>query len=694
MFNYGSIEQWGFMKKKIIYFILAVLTGVIAFFIGYEFLSTPIHGTIESFYNRLLSSESIFFFPVYVKLVITFILITLILFLYKNSLVLKKEIQYKQQLERDALEKEERLEKALALSKATLEATADGILVVDKNRRIVGYNQKLKAMWKVPDRVLAPGNDEEAAKFVVNQVKDPEEFVKNLELFYNLEPGKEVIGIVEFKDGRIFERYTMPQVYNNEIIGRVFSFRDVTQRKEMEQQLIYQATHDALSSLPNRIILHDRINQAIKFSQRMKTVGAVLFFDLDRFKLVNDGLGHDIGDILLQAVARRLEHCVRENDTVARLGGDEFVILLNALTDEEQAIPIAIKCLKAMEEPFVIDKHTLSVTSSIGISFLPRDGKTPVALLKNADSAMYYAKNEGRNNYKIYSKKMSIYSKKQLKLTNELHEAVNKNALSLYYQPLVDLKDGTIIGAEALLRWEHPVLGFISPQDFIPVAEDTGLIDSIGEWVLRTACLQNKTWQKQGLSPITVAVNLSGRQFKQIHIPELVGKILNETKLDPQYLDLELTESVIMENTQAFLTYMHELKEMGVNLVIDDFGTGYSSLSYLKRFPVDILKIDLSFIAGVPGSRDDAAIVRAILAMAKQLNMSVVAEGIENNNQLSFLRDNFCQKGQGFLFSQAIPANDFSKLLKKNNFKNYFENVDNNRISLVQQENQLHSNPL
>lgn len=676
----------GFMKKIAKHSLFFIFGALILLSLGYIASETTLFTQLQNDYALLDAYSAPPLFPLYARILIVILLVISIIFLYRNRIILKQEIAHRKQVEKEAREKGESLEKSLALSKATLEATADGILVVDANRQFAGHNNKFAEMWRVPPDILLPGNDEKAVGHILSQLKDPQGFIESLERLYNAEPDAEHLDEILFKDGRIFERYTRPQMQGDEIIGRVFSFRDVTQRKEMEQQLMHQATHDALTSLPNRIILHDRINQAIKFSQRSKGVGAILFFDLDRFKLVNDGLGHDIGDILLQAVARRLEHCVRENDTVARLGGDEFVILLNSLANEEQAIPIAAKCLKVMEEPFVIDKHTLSITSSIGISYLPKDGKTPVALLKNADSAMYHAKNEGRNNFKIYSKEMSVYNKKQLKLTNELHEAVIKNALSLYYQPLVDLKNGKIIGAEALLRWEHPVLGFISPADFIPVAEDTGLIDGIGEWVLRTACLQNKAWQKQGLPPITMAVNLSGRQFKQTHIPELVGKILEETKLEPQYLDLELTESVIMENTQAFLACMHELKDMGLNLVIDDFGTGYSSLSYLKRFPVDILKIDLSFVAGIPGSRDDTAIVRAILAMAKQLNMSVVAEGVENNSQLSFLRDNLCQKGQGFLFSKALPAKEFTSLLKKNDFQKLFKPVDKKRISLVQEQ--------
>lgn len=656
------------MQKIKKYYSFFILGGVIIAILFCLLIFTNIGETFRSLYISLSEVASVPIFPFYVRLSVFLIALMLIFFLYRTSKNLKKEIQERQRAEQDALEKGKNLETSLALSKATLEATADGILVVDRNRRIVGYNKRLAEMWNVPAKILRPGNDEEAVGFVLRQLKDPAAFIKSLEDLYNAAPEKEHLDELEFKDGRIYERYTRPQMEGNDIIGRVFSFRDVTQRKKMEEQLLYQATHDSLTLLPNRIILIDRISQAIAHVKRTSELGAVLFFDLDLFKLVNDSLGHDIGDILLQAVAKRLQHCIRGNDTVARLGGDEFVMLLTSLGDPKNAIAIAAKSLKALEEPFVIDKHTLSITASVGISFLIKDGTTPIELLKNADSAMYYAKAGGRNNYRVYAKKMGAYTKKQLELTNELHDAVKNNDLTLCYQPLVDIKTSEIVGAEALLRWNHPKLGFISPQDFIPVAEDTGLILVIGEWALYTACLQNKIWQSEGLPHIKIAINLSGQQFKQRNIPDLIEKTLKKTRLEPKYLDVELTESVIMDNTQSYLKYMLDLKKMGVNLVIDDFGTGYSSLSYLKRFPVNTLKIDLSFIAGLPNNSDDVAIVRAILAMSKHLNMNVVAEGIETQEQLDFLRDNGCQMGQGFLFSKAVPAEELSELLKKNNF--------------------------
>lgn len=636
---------------------------VLFLYIPFEVMQNFLYeNNILSFYQPIL--------PLYIRMLIIILTGFLLIFMYRNSIMLKKEINRRQEVERESLEKGNRLEEALALSRATLDATADGILVVDRKRRIVGHNERIVKMWKTTSKVLRPGNDEEAVQHVLKQLKDPAKFLASLERLYNADPGKEIKDEIEFKDGRIFERYTRPQIRDNEIIGRVFSFRDITQRKAMEEQLLEQATHDALTLLPNRIILQDRIQQELRYSKRSNKMATILFFDLDGFKFINDSLGHDFGDILLQSVARRLERCVREQDTVARWGGDEFVILLTSLSQEGEIIPIVRKCLEAVEKPFIIEKHTVNITSSVGITILPKNGVTVGTLLKNADSAMYEAKSSGRNSYKFYSSEMNKNTENKLELINDLHEALESNQLKLHYQPIIDFQTGSIVGAEALLRWYHPKRGVISPQEFIPLAEETGLILPIGEWVLRNACLQNVSWQQEKLQPISISINLSGQQFRQRDIRVLVENILKDTRMEAKYLDLELTESVIMENSQIYLNYMLELKELGVDLVIDDFGTGYSSLSYLKLFPVDKIKIDKSFVSGLPNDIDDAAIVRAILAMAKQLNLGVVAEGVETIEQFSFLRNHGCDTCQGFLFSKALTPPEFSEMLKKNTFKN------------------------
>jgi diguanylate cyclase (GGDEF)-like protein len=657
------------MKKNI----KATITNLIAFFL---LESVTFNEIVNAQPMGVTQQTEIYNQHMIINITFIIIILFIVILSYINNRNLKKEIIHRKEAEIKATANEANLERSLALSKATLEATADGILVVDKDRHIVGYNKRFATMWNIPEDVLSSGNDEEAARYVINQVKDPQEFVKNLERFYNLEPGSEVIGLVEFKDGRTFERYTMPQMRGDEVIGRVFSFRDVTKRKEMEDELIYQATHDTLTALPNRVILLDRINQAIGYAKRSRKLAAVLFFDLDRFKMVNDSLGHDMGDVLLQSVGKRLEASLRENDTVARWGGDEFVILLTSLSKVEDIEPIVKKCLSELEDAFSVDQHTLSITTSVGISVYPQDGDNATTLLKNADSAMYSAKSEGRNIYKFYTSDMNARTQEQLELSTALHEAIEKNEFELHYQPLVELKEGQIVGAEALIRWKHPIRGYIPPTEFIPLAEESGLIVTIGEWVLRTAIEQTKAWQEAGLSPIYMSVNLSGQQFKQRNISQLVTDILEQHQLDPEFLAVELTESVIMENTQAYLNVMQNLKKIGVGLVIDDFGTGYSSLSYLKRFPVDTIKIDRSFVTDLPKDQDDSAIVRAILAMAKQLNLKVVAEGIETEEHLNYLRQRGCNIGQGYLFSKAVPNKEFGAFLKKNPFKKYFQNLN------------------
>ncbi len=566
------------------------------------------------------------------------------------------------------LQQSEKIEAQLeaSLLQATLESTADGILVVNREGKIVTYNQKFRKMWRIPPGVIKSGNDDEAVHHVLKQLKDPEGFVtKLMELYTN--PEMDCFDEIEFADGRIFERYSIPQCLGKEIIGRVFSFRDVTRRKQMEEQLMRQATYDALTGLPNRILLEDRIDQSIKYARRSNTKVAILFFDLDRFKLVNDSLGHNMGDALLKAVADRLSKSIREGDTLSRWGGDEFVIVLSDLKYEEDVIPIITSCQSILEEIFIIDSRSLSITSSVGVSFFPKDGSNATLLLKNADAAMYNAKSEGRNNYRFYRPQMNERAIEQLSLETDLHKALERNEFMLYYQPLVDLRTGQIRSAEALLRWKHPIRGMVPPLDFIELAEDTGLIQPIGEWVLNTACAQNKKWQDLGLPPIKVAVNVSGIQFKQRNIVQIVEKALRNSHLDPQYLDLELTESSVMENTHNFLSSMNEIKELGVGLVIDDFGTGYSSLGYLKRFPVNKIKIDKSFVHDVNKDDDDGAIVQAIIAMAQKLKLLVVAEGVETIEQVRFLQAHNCDEMQGYFYSPPVPADKCEQILRQQN---------------------------
>ena len=436
--------------------------------------------------------------------------------------------------------------------------------------------------------------------------------------------------------------------------------------KELEltrQREHYLSHHDDLTNLPNRTLLMDRLRQALTRAPWHKWWVAVLFIDLDRFKRINDTLGHNLGDLLLKEIAGRLIACVRNGDTVARLGGDEFTIILADMAQAQDIPKVVPQILNCFSKSFILEGHETFITASIGISLYPNDGEDPETLLKNADTAMYRAKEEGRNNYQHFSPAMNVRTFDQLALENNLRRALERNEFLLYYQPQVSFKTRQIIGMEALLRWRHPDLGLVSPARFIPVAEETGLIVPIGEWVLRTACTQNKAWQIAGLPSLLVAVNLSARQFQHKGLVEMIKRVLNETRLDPKYLELELTESILMRKEEDVITTLCELNAMGIGLSIDDFGTGYSSLSYLKRFPIHKLKIDRSFVRDIATDPDDPAIVRAVIALAHSLNMKAIAEGVETAEQLEFLRSLQCDEMQGYLFSLPLPAEEVTKLL-------------------------------
>ncbi len=470
------------------------------------------------------------------------------------------------------------------------------------------------------------------------------------------------------KNGELFWENEVISVLRN-VAGEITHFvavkEDVTERKNYESQLEHQANYDALTELPNRNLSQDRLGQALSFARRHGRDLAVMFIDLDHFKNINDSLGHNIGDLLLKQVSARLAGCVREGDTVARQGGDEFVVILSEIAAEEDATVVARKILKAMVEPFTIEGHELYVTCSIGIALYPKDGEDGQTLLKNADAAMYRAKDLGRNNVQFYAAEMNAKAMERLTLENGLRHALERNEFVVHYQPQVDLRSGEITGMEALVRWQHPELGLISPARFIPVAEETGLIVPLGEWVLRTACEQNKTWQLAGLKPVSVAVNLSARQFKHQDLVQVVADILKETDLDPGYLELEMTEGLVMQNVEATIATLTRLKAMGVKLSIDDFGTGYSSLSYLKRFPIHTLKIDQSFVRNITTDPDDAVIAKTIISMAHDMQLKVIAEGVETEGQKSFLRLRHCDEMQGYLFSRPVPAGEFEVLLRE-----------------------------
>jgi diguanylate cyclase (GGDEF)-like protein/PAS domain S-box-containing protein len=465
-------------------------------------------------------------------------------------------------------------------------------------------------------------------------------------------------------------------------IGEMFTLsvfaRDITERKQWDEKIRTLAYSDPLTKLPNRQAFKEQVARAITVAKRHQRVGAVLYLDLDEFKRINDTLGHDIGDMLLIHVTSRLEGQLRETDMVgrsydgetesrniARLGGDEFTVLLEDIQKPEIAAVVAKRVQDAIACSYNLNGHEVYVTPSIGIAIFPRDGQDVEELLKNADTAMYHAKAVGKNNFQFYSEQMNIVATTRLKLEGKLRKALNSKEMELFYQPQIDLSTGEIVSVEALLRWDERELGMISPAEFIPIAEETGMIIQLGEWVLNEACRQNKEWQDAGLRPIRVAVNLSSMQFIQRDLSVKVAKALKSSQLNPKFLELEITESVIMRNVNETITTLNDFKEMGISISVDDFGTGYSSLNYLKRFPLDNLKVDRTFVKDIPDNEDDVTITSAIIALAQSLGLGVVAEGVETESQLRFLEQQGCDLAQGYHFSRPLPPDQLLTLLRR-----------------------------
>lgn len=673
------------------------------------------------------------------------------------------------------LEKNSELEKSLSLLRATLESTADGIMMVNGQGAVVDWNQKFVEMWRIPSYMLESGKESISFEYILEQLIDPQSLISDVQYLYQNPEWQGELPELTFRDGRIYERFTQPQRVGSQIVGRVYSFRDVTQRRiaqddlrireraieasshgvaiidishhenkviyvnkaferttgysesqaigkslvtlqgsnseevnnkrielairelreetvemesvrrngevfwceisvapvkdsfnhvkhyvcifnditqrrDMESQLLKQATYDSMTNLPNRVLLMDRVEQAILQAKKKNSILAFLFLDLDRFKMTNDTLGHNMGDKLLQAIANRLLIATDDFDTVARLGGDEFIILLSGVENMQQAEHIAKELLHTIEKPIQIDPHSLKITASLGISFYPRDGQDYESLMKSADLSMYHAKDNGRNTYRVYEPDMNRRVLNHMQLDNALRDALKNNELYMVYQPLIDLKQSKVVGFEALMRWHSSTLGQVSPIEFIPIAEENGLILEMGEWAMEEACFQIKRWQKQGLKNLYVAVNISGLQFRQTCLPEVVARVLKKTGLQSKFLELELTESLLIEDIEHVVETMYALKDMGTKLAIDDFGTGYSSLSYLKQFPVDKLKIDRSFVTEMASNPNDAAIAKAIINLGHSLNLQVLAEGVENEYQRDFIIAHGCDFAQGYFY--------------------------------------------
>ena len=461
------------------------------------------------------------------------------------------------------------------------------------------------------------------------------------------------------------DHLAMVQQTNGELVMAVIKAHELAQQIEATQgQLDHLAHHDVLTGLPNRMLLQDRLSQTMGLARRQRTQFALMFLDLDRFKHINDSLGHAVGDRLLQSVAQRLAGCVRHSDTISRQGGDEFVVLLSHIKNADDAAISAQKILDALSAPHMIDQHELYVSVSIGIGTYPGDGQNGETLIRNADTAMYHAKENGRNSYKFFEQVMNTRAVQRQSVEAGLHRALVRQEFVLHYQPKIDLHSKMIVGVEALIRWQHPERGLVLPVDFLTIAEDCGLILPMGQWVLQAACLQARTWREAGLPPITVAVNTSALEFSAKDFLKNIRVSLADACVEPRYLELELTESVLMREAEFTSSVLHELADMGVKLTIDDFGTGYSSLSYLRRFPIDTLKIDQSFVNRITNNPDDANIVSAVISMGKSLKLRVVAEGVETSEQYAFLLAQHCDEGQGYYFGRPAVAETIATLLQ------------------------------
>ena len=497
----------------------------------------------------------------------------------------------------------------------------------------------------------------------------PKDLARTREAFAKLLNGEPPKAPVEFRFRHAKGHWIYLEALGNNLLnhpgirGVVITSRDVTERQKAEKRAQYVTQHDALTGLPNRLLMQDRLRQAMIQARRGGGVVALMFIDLDRFKTVNDSFGRVIGDALLKQVAERLRNCLRDTDTVARLGGDEFIIMIPDAATAQVVGEVAQRVLSEFSLPFSDGEQEMYVSASIGISLFPRDGSDPDELVKHADRAMYSAKDSGRNMYRYFTEDLNHEVREKVMLESGLRRAIDRGELRLFYQPTIDLNTKQVIGAEALVRWQHPSLGLIPPAKFIPVAEESDLIFRLGEWVLRAACKQLRAWQQGGFA-LQVAVNVSARQFRDPKLADLVVAVMADSHVDPRLVEIELTETAIMQDARASISTLERLKSRGVSISIDDFGTGYSSLSYLKRLPLDTLKIDQSFVRDIATDNNDAAIVRAIIGLARSLGIKVLAEGVEDDTQLSFLNNYGCNYGQGFLFGRPLVPEAFVELVR------------------------------
>ncbi|MCW8861886.1 MAG: EAL domain-containing protein, partial [Rhodospirillales bacterium] len=577
------------------------------------------------------------------------------------------EYQYVARLKVALDERDRALElssKNLELAQRVIDSSFDGVMISDADGKIISVNPAFS-------RVTGYRSDEVIGKTpgVLSSGRHGKEFYDAMWAQLQ-EKG--------YWQGEIWNRRKNGEVYpewlsinaiedeKGEIRKYAAIFTDITERKRSEEKIRNLAYYDALTGLPNRRLFNDRLSMAIANAHRHEHSLAVMFIDLDLFKRINDTLGHGIGDEVLQEVARRLEGCMREGDTISRMGGDEFIILQNEIEGEEDAVRLARRAVKLLGEPINIGKHNLSVTSSIGISIYPEDGTTLEALIKNADTAMYRAKDLGRNSFQLYTNSMNVRSFERLTMESNLRSALDKGEFFLNYQVKTNLEEGGVTGVEALVRWRNEEHGIVPPAEFIPMAEELGLISELGEWVLREACRQNRVWQEKGLPKVRISINVSPQQFRKGNFVDTVKFALNDSGLAPEFLELELTESLLLENVEMVIETLNVFRNMGIRISIDDFGTGYSNFGYLKKIPIDTIKIDGSFVRNLASNRDDAEIISAMIAMARNLNLRVVAEGVETEDQMAFLRANSCDEIQGYLVSRPVSGDNLESLFERN----------------------------
>jgi diguanylate cyclase (GGDEF)-like protein/PAS domain S-box-containing protein len=562
--------------------------------------------------------------------------------------------------ERVAVETE--LRSSASLLQATLDSTADGILVVDGDGSITSFNRRFAQMWRIPELMLADATDDAALTFVLDQLADPEAFVRKIEELY-AQPDAESYDMLDFADGRVFERFSLPQRVDGTVVGRVWSFRDLTERKRLEDELVYRAFHDQLTGLPNKARFCDRVQHAAERSERTAAGFAVLFCDLDNFKTVNDSLGHDAGDQLLVAAAKMLGGCLRLGDTPARLGGDEFAVLLEGVSEAHVACGLAERIRNEFRIPISVDGREIVSTVSIGIAF-GSSRTTSEQILRNADLAMYTAKSRGKNRYELFESKQHDAAVVRVEVTADLGRASERGELRLAYQPIVDTRTDAIVAVEALVRWDHPIRGLLPPGLFIPIAEDAGMMDDIGRRILDEACAQAAEWKRGPAPNLAVTVNVSPRQLTGDTIVDDVARALDDTGLDPAALVLEITETAMMRDTDVARRNLVALDHLGVGLALDDFGTGYSSLTYLQQFPIDVVKIDKSFVASIGQRTRNPSLAPAIIQLARTLDLVPVAEGVETFEQLVELRALGCDLVQGFLLHRPQGAAALTSVLE------------------------------